>query len=95
MPRNKGSPHAYEAKKKPMFAEYNEKKFAAAPFPKYTMVSGSKIPYANPYRPSDAKSRARPNARNEKSEIKQYTTAIMDSRKKANLCYKCGEKWTS
>lgn len=91
-----GNPHitAYEAEKKPKLAEYNEKKFAAAPCPRFSTISGSKIPYAKPHKPSNSKPRAKPNAGNEKSEIKQYTRAIINSKKKANLCYKYGEKWT-
>ena len=29
-----------------------------------------------------------------KNQKSNNTRAIMDSRKNANLCYKCGEKWT-
>ena len=72
----------YEVEKKPKFVEYNEKKFAAAPFPRFPIVSGSKIPYPKPYRPSDAKLQASPNVGNENSEVKQYTKAIMDNRRR-------------
>ena len=49
---------------------------------------------SKPYRPTDVKPGVKPSAGFDKSDVKQHSRAIMDSRKKANLCFRCGEKWT-
>lgn len=59
----------YEVEKKPKLVEWNDKKSAESPFLQFPIVSRSKMPYAKPYRLSNAKPEANLRARNEKSEI--------------------------
>lgn len=85
---------AYESEKKTTLIDWHDVKSAAACFPRFCTISGSKMPYAKTYRHPDTKPRGKPSAVNEKSEVKQCTRAIMDSKKKANSCFKCGDKRT-